>query len=330
MAIKWIDGFDLYSATIGVAGRYGVVTNGTPTFATGRFGVGQCVYMKNLGIAHQIYSSAVSALACGFAFKIAGLINKTLMGFKSGGTGGTDQFDVRLTSGGALQATRNGTVLGTSAGSIFTAGGWHYVEIEVLRSATVGTFNIYLDGVSVLSLTGLNTGSADVDSMDTKQTSDFTDYWYDDMYFTDSATRLGECRIDTLRPSADTAQKDWTPNSGANNYSRVGDTTYDGDTTYVSAATVGNKDLYDLDNLPFSPLTIHAVQVVAAAKKDDATTRTFRSNVKSSSTTANGATKALSTSYQIFSDILATDPATSAAWTESGVNAMQIGPEVVA
>jgi hypothetical protein len=271
----------------------------------------------------------VGALACGFAFKIAGLINKTLMAFKSGGVAGTDQFDVRLTSGGALQATRNGTVLGTSSTGIFSASVWHYIEIEVARSATVGTFNIYLDGVSVLTLTGQNTGSADVDSMDTKQVSDFTDYWYDDMYFTDSATRLGESRIDTLRPSADTAQKDWTPNSGANNYSRVGDTTYDGDTSYVSAATVGNKDLYDLGNMPFSPLTIHAVQVVAAAKKDDATTRTYRTNVKSSSTTANGATKALATSYQIFSDVFETDPATSAAWTESGVNAMQVGPEVV-
>jgi hypothetical protein len=81
--------------------------------------------------------------------------------------------------------------------------------------------------------------------------------------------------------------------------------------------------------MPFSPLTIHAVQVVAAAKKDDATTRTYRTNVKSSSTTANGATKALATSYQIFSDVFETDPATSAAWTESGVNAMQVGPEVV-
>jgi hypothetical protein len=54
MAIKWIDGFDLYSSTLGLASRYSTITNGTPTFATGRFGVGQCVYMKNLGMANQI------------------------------------------------------------------------------------------------------------------------------------------------------------------------------------------------------------------------------------------------------------------------------------
>jgi hypothetical protein len=176
----------------------------------------------------------------------------------------------------------------------------------------------------------VNTGSSSIDAVVLSSDGSFsTQRIYDDLYMTNTATRVGERRIDVLRPSADTAQKDWTPSTGTNNSALVDDTTFNDDTDYVSASTVGNKDLYDIGNLGFTPAAITALQVTYRARKDDATTREIRANVKSGSTTANGATKGMTTSYQTFFDIYETDPATSAAWTTSAVNALQIGPEVV-
>ena len=58
-------------------------------------------------------------------------------------------------------------------------------------------------------------------------------------------------------------------------------------------------------------------------------TREVRSEVKSGAGTANGAPHALTANYVYYRDIFETDPSTSTAWTSGGVNAIQIGPEVV-
>jgi hypothetical protein len=81
-------------------------------------------------------------------------------------------------------------------------------------------------------------------------------------------------------------------------------------------------------DLPFTPDSIHAVQVTMCARKDDAATREVRCRVKSGAASANGAPLALTASYVYYRDIFETDPNTSAAWTSGGVNAIQIGPEV--
>jgi hypothetical protein len=45
---------------------------------------------------------------------------------------------------------------------------------------------------------------------------------------------------------------------------------------------------------------------------------------------ANGATRGLGTSYALYDDRFEVDPATGAAWTKAGVDALQAGVEVVA
>ena len=101
------------------------------------------------------------------------------------------------------------------------------------------------------------------------------------------------------------------------------------DADYVASGTVGDLDLYETGDLPFVPDSVHAVQVTTCARKDDAATREVRSKVKSGATTANGASHALTASYIYYRDIVEADPNTSEAWTSGGVNAIQIGPEVV-
>jgi hypothetical protein len=104
----------------------------------------------------------------------------------------------------------------------------------------------------------------------------------------------------------------------------------DGDTTYVYDATTGHEDLYDLANLAVTPTSIIAVQSRMFAKKSDSGSRNGQIRVKSGATEVGGTDTALPTSYAWLNRVDAVDPNTSAAWTASAVNALQVGPKVTA
>jgi hypothetical protein len=66
------------------------------------------------------------------------------------------------------------------------------------------------------------------------------------------------------------------------------------------------------------------------AKKSDSGSRQGQVRVKSSSTEVGGTDTVLSTTYAWLNRVDTTDPNTSAAWTASAVNALQVGPKVTA
>lgn len=326
MTITWMDGFDLYTGTNDGTQRY-ITYPGFESYVTGRLGSGQAVYYGGSGQALRFSNNAgstASALALGFGIKMDSVGNGTLAEFYNVGS---QICQLELNTAGQLIAKRNSNVLGSSAAALIAPGVWNYIEVEFSRNSSTGTFKVYVNGLQVINLTAQNTGASDIDSIFAGSTGAGA-YAIDDLYCTNVATKLGECRIDVLRPTADTGTKQWTASSGSNNYACVDDTTFDF-TDYVSTNTAGNKDYYDVADLSFNPATIYAVNVISVAKKDDATTRTFRANVKSSSTEGHGATRGLGTSFTLYSDIFEQDPNASAAWTQSTVNALQLGLEVV-
>jgi hypothetical protein len=121
----------------------------------------------------------------------------------------------------------------------------------------------------------------------------------------------------------------WTFSPPTANWSTVDETppnTYD----YNSSATVGNKDSYALQNLPLASTTVKAIQVNNALSKSDAGARSAANLIRSSTTEAQSSALALSTSPLYLSSVHETDPATTAAWTVSGVNALEAGTAVTA
>lgn len=103
----------------------------------------------------------------------------------------------------------------------------------------------------------------------------------------------------------------------------------DGATTYVFDSTAGHFDLYDFADLATTPAAIVGVNVRSFGAKSDAGARSGTVRVKSGATSQDGATLALSTSFQNIPLWLPTDPNTSAAWTAAAVNALQAGPKTV-
>jgi hypothetical protein len=113
------------------------------------------------------------------------------------------------------------------------------------------------------------------------------------------------------------------------NNSVVNETVHNDNTDYVYDATVGHTELYGVAPLTYVPVSIVAVQTRAYALKSDAGARTLGINMKSGSIT-NSATLVLSTAAQQITRVDTVDPNTSAAWTASGVNAILVGPTLVA
>jgi hypothetical protein len=338
-----IDGFDMYNGTGTTtgAGLKWTVTGGSSSLTTGRF-AGQGLLMGSSGsgagrITRAFTGSPVTSVGIGVAINVNVMpTNDSVHGFISLLKGTTYTFGLRITTTGGLEAYRltavnAGVSLGTAPAGTITVG-WHYFEIAVTISDTVGTVLVKVDGSTVMNLSGLDTNNA-VTNVDTvsfgfnANNPGGLNIIVDDLYITDGAT-LGERKIETLYPSADTATKNWTPNSGTDNYSRVNETTVDGDTSYVQASTVGTRDLYTVGPLSSTPTVIDAVQIVSFMEKTDATTRTVYNSCQSAGTDSDGSAFALAATYGRFDRILSTDPNGGGSWTASRVNGLLIGPKI--
>jgi hypothetical protein len=76
----------------------------------------------------------------------------------------------------------------------------------------------------------------------------------------------------------------------------------------VAAGLVADLDMFDTEDLSFTPQAVHAVQISWRGRKDDAAIREVRSKVRSDAATADGATRTLTSSYLYYHDVFEEDP----------------------
>jgi hypothetical protein len=340
MALLFFTGFDTYaSADIGkeftsVTGFSGA----TPGInSSGGRRSGGALYAPNNSASGSsaliTLPGSYSTFVAGFAFNASQfLADKTFALFKDAGTA---QLELQMNSDGTIDVTRNGTVLGTSAAAM-SANTYHYIEFKATIHDTTGSYELRLDGVNILSASNVdtkNTANASINSVTlgapSQNIGSLTTWKYDDFYVLDTTGSapnnnfLGDVRIDSIYPSADGNYTQWTPSTGSTHYTLVDETVPNG-TDYVSNGTTGNKDSYAMGDVPaLTAQTIYGVKVKAAALKDDAGSRTLKVGARSSTTDSVSSAQAITTSQLYYWHILETNPATSAAWTESAVNSME-------
>lgn len=242
--------------------------------------------------------------------------------------------------GGTIHARRgdiDGTILGV-ADAIVPTKVWHYIECKVRFHDSSGTVEVRVNGETVLNLTGQDTkpGSATSPSLVYICGSNSNmDTWCDDYYILDAAGAthndfLGDCAIRQLKPNGNGTTNDFVGSDGdsTDNYLLVDDDDPDSDTTYSGSATVGEKDLYALEDVADTPATIHGISVVSFGKKTDAGAKTFVHVVRSGTTESDSSALTPAETYGHQYSFYAQDPDTSAAWTEAGVNAMEAGVKI--
>ena len=272
--------------------------------------------------------------------------------FNGTGTSGSQYFYLSLMDGAAAQVTLRlnddgsvsvysggptGTLLG-SASAVFTQAAWNSFQMKVVVHNTTGSVEVRKNGSStpILALTNVNTrggsGNAYANGVQLGTSSNITRAWQHLFLHNASGAGptdwLGDFRPITQFP-ASAVSTAFTANTGTN---LAAVQSANGDTSYVSSSTVGAEDLYGfatLASLGVSPSAIIGVQPFAVARRTDAGARTMSLRAKSGATDASVvADAAMPTSYKCESAFLAVDPATSAAWTTGGVDALAVGVKI--
>lgn len=227
MAILFTDGFDNYGNVTGtnITTRWQQPLSLTPSLIT-PFSTGQSATWSTFSDLPNFSITGTNTVTVGVYMRnntllpAAGTIASRPHIYMNTSSGYTMGF--QMNSDGSAGVNRmtgfnTGVVLGTSTAKPFRTGYFHYIEFSVTLSATVGTVRVDVDGENIINLTNQNTqnGASNLVNTILFGTGGNPNATYlDDLYVTNSITPLGPQRIYTLRPNADTAEKDWAPTAG--------------------------------------------------------------------------------------------------------------------
>jgi hypothetical protein len=340
MALLWCDGFDHYGVLGNLTeGVYAEVTAGvTLSTSNPRTGTHHLTF-TGISMVRRIFGAAKTAVGIGAVFYYPALpttANRARL-FEFRDAANVAQVSVGVDTTGTVSAYRGtvgGTLLGTSASPVITAETYTHVEVFVTISDTVGTVEVRVNGVTALSLAGQDTkatantevsqvaisgaigsggGSPEVDDL----------FCYDDSGSYNNSF-LGDRRVLTLFPNADTAQADWSINGDTNGYQCIDEASPDGDTTYIASSTAGEISEFGLDDLPGGISAVSGVVLVEMARKTEAGVANTQLSVISGASTTAGADKPMTEIYTYRQDVFEIDPASAAPFTPSEVNALKV------
>jgi len=332
VALRFIDGFDHY-ATADLSMKW--TPTGSPTISAGNGRRGTSCLEIPIGTSSVAKTlDAQSVWILGMALRISAAPTSS-QNFLDVLDVSTIQISVEINTDLTLRVLRGTTEIGRTT-AVLVTGVYTYIECSIVINNTTGSIILRLNGVAVLTLGPLDTqqtanSTANLIRLRALGTSAFTRY--DDLYICDGTgaaphnTFLGDCRIDTLLPNSDSTPQQWAPSTGTTHYTLVDEATPN-TTDYVSSSTPTHRELFGMQDLTAATGTIYGAQLNLAALKSDAGARSIKSLIKSGSSEASSAAVALSTSQLYLLQMQVTDPATTAAWTESGINAVTCGAEI--
>lgn len=328
MALLYMDGFD--------AGDFiqkGWTGNVPTSSTTTRFNTGRSAQLGGSTTVSRPITPSTSVYL-GLAMYYTGQdYSPRCMLFQSD-NGSINQINVKWINVTTLAVQLNAVTVATAAYP-FALNTWYYFEVGVTVADAGGTCVVKINGTTVINYTGdtRNAGTTGMyDTFSLHFGGSNTAAIFDDLYICDGTgpapynTFLNEVRIYPLSPNAAGASTQFTPSAGAN-YTTVDELPYSS-TDYVSSGTVGNRDTYALSDLPATVGTIYAVQNNVIAKKTDASNIAIKPAMVSGGTVYYGAATNLGGSDATLSDLRTADPATTAAWTATGVNSLEAGFEV--
>lgn len=333
MTLVLQEGFDLLTASstlFSAKGWQAIIGTGSPdSVVSGRFSPGSAIQF-NGGLSSEIgknLPSAYTTLIFGVAFKVSAV--------------NTDFLHVRVSAGGSnifscgVNASGKLIVGGLTGMTTISTGVWYYLEVKAVIAGAAGSLTAQLNGVTEIVTTTTNIGSTAAGCISLFSSGSSVVTTLDDIYVLDGSIApnnsfLGDVRVETIRPNADGAHTQWTPDTGTAHYSRVNETTPDGDTSYVYDLNIGDRDSYTFDDLVDLSGTIFGIQTNLYARKDNTALRQICAVARPVTTDRDGATVTLASSYQFFSEIRETNPDTGVAWTIGDINSSEFGVKVVA
>lgn len=338
MAVITIESFEPLLFTLGGPWTYGAGPNGqarsTSAAKTGSYGI----RTNGTGEAYTLPGNKQTLITGFYMRQPSTIATDAFCRFRDSST---SQITVGTGSDGSIKAWRGseaGTLLGTSSNTgLIALNVWNFIEIKVKIDNSVGSVEVRVNGVTQLTLSGIDTQSTanayatniQYCGPDGTNTVDF-----DDLFILDDTGTLnndfkGEGTVQWLVPSGAGTSTQWTPSAGSN-YQNVDDATaHDSDTTYNETDTANNKDMFAMGNLATSGGSVSAVKIHNFLRKTDAGVREVANIVNFNSSESQRATNALSTSYDDYEELFETDPADASTLTQAKIDAMELGYKLI-
>lgn len=354
-----MDGFDHYG--VGSAGRlamldgvYAEVFNSgvttpsatNPRTETRSFNSGGTSSSQSNPLFRRVFGLSKSTIGIGYAIYLVNLPSANpsntsgLVLLQLRNNGNTVQLTVGVTTTGQIEirsGTASGTILYTTPSPVIVASAYQHFECRAFASATVGTVEIRINGVTVVNLTDVNTKPAaeEYAQMAVYNASNSTNLQIDDLFaWDDTGTTnndfLGDRRVRTIYPDADTVIADWTPTGAATGYQCINQTAPDDETTYIAAAPLTGDPLvplhsiFGLEDVMSGIGAIAAVQTYVRMRKIEAGDTNVQVSMVSSGDESNGADRPITEIYTYWMDVHETNPNTGTPWSESSLNAAQL------
>jgi hypothetical protein len=246
-----------------------------------------------------------------------------------------DKWELRLDLNGKLKFYDSAMVQSGSTGSTtLNSGTWYTIEVKAGTGASAA-WEVKIDGTSEISgtanLTTSNNGSFRI-GVSTKRNANAVDYFFDDVVL-DDASFPGESEIKILLPDGNGSTAQWTSGTAPSNYTSVDEIPpgSDGtlDTSYIAKSSAASQThLVTLQSSATGGIsgTIKSVKAFVYPRESaGGTTAATGVRIRSSSSNSDSNTRNGSTTYTTQVRIIETDPATSSAWTTSGIDAMEVG-----
>lgn len=355
MTLLWCDGFDHYGTdkgnmTDGAWAESGgtdlTLSTGNPR--TGTHSLRFAATAAQGADTRRVFGGAKTTVGVGAPFWFSNLPTANdeaqLFGFRD--TANAEQVVIILQTTGIIEVFRGGpagTSIGVTAVPVITAEAYTHIEAMVTIDNSAGEVEVRVNGITVLALTGVDTAqTANIETSQVaigKRFGSFNDTGITAMYIDDifcyddngsfNNTFIGDRRVLTLFPNADTAAADWTPLSGTG-FSNIDEADPDDDTSYISAASGASPGLvseFDMENLPAGVSSVSAVVLVNRMRKTDAGVANVLPSLVSGSTEAAGTDHPLTEAYAYYHEVIEADPDTAAPFTPSAVDSAKLKVE---
>lgn len=260
------------------------------------------------------------------------------VGVKAAGDG-----SLMIGHGATYSSTSPWTLIAQSASFLPRDGQyrWYYLELKVvMTSATSWQAELVVDGTTRIPLTSAFDPASSNPNItglmffsDLNYNSGVSDVYLLDDTGTVNNDYLGDCRVESLRPTSVGGVQQWDVVGAADATDAVDDTTIDLDTGYLRAPGVPTRSTFALGNLAATTGTVRGVAVMASAKKEGSNARIIKPAVRVGGTTYDGPAGDFSPyqgGYRPVTGIFEVNPATDDTWTATEINAMEAGVSLTA
>lgn len=338
MTNHWVEGFETHATSTYLNRKY-ASGGGTLSATTGRL-FGNAIFIS--GAAGSLVTPSLgvqNTWIIGFGFKITtsvlGTPTVTIM------SGSSEQCRITAVSSGAgyvWRLLRGATTIATSA-TVRSLATWYYVELKVtVRDGTDGVYELRVDETADISGSSVNLANTAADGADVFQFSATTsNAAWDDIYINDDQGAanndfLGDSAVRGILPNGDGASTGLTPSTGSSHYVLVDDTaTNPVDTDYNRAVNVGDRDLYDYENLTgLLNGPISAVMVTSDMRMETTGTGQMKVVVRQGGVNFDQATHTVNgTGVRAYTQVIENSPDDSAPWEVADLDGAQFGIEKV-